>query len=115
MINNKKSNFIFLQVVFLIYSFSGIIAKKASQYQFLSYEFIKWYVIELIIIMIYAYLWQQAIKKSNIVTAYAGKGVVIIWMLIWSVLFFGESIKINNIIGAAIIIVGIGLVAMDDK
>jgi drug/metabolite transporter (DMT)-like permease len=115
MINYKKNNFIFLQIIFVIYSFSGIVAKKASQYKLLSYDFSKWYFIELIIIIVYAYLWQQAIKKCNIVTAYAGKGVVIIWMLIWSVMFFNESIKLNSIIGAAIIIIGIGLVAIDGK
>lgn len=111
--NTKVKNFIFLQAIFLVYSFTGIVAKKASQFDVLSFNFILWYGMEILIIAVYAVLWQQAIKSFDIVTAYASKGIVIIWMLLWSVLLFNESIKFNNIIGAAVIILGIGLVAAD--
>lgn len=118
MINNKKQrvlDYIFLQFIFLVYSLAGIVSKKASQYNFLSENFIKFYLIELIIIFVYAYLWQQIIKKFDITTAYSSKGIVIIWALLWSVLFFHESIKLTNIIGAFIIIIGIRVVLKDDN
>lgn len=110
----KVMDYMFLQLVFFIYSISGIVSKKASQYNLLSKNFIEFYLIELFIIFIYAYLWQKVIKKFSIVTAYSSKGIVVIWMLIWSVLFFNETIKFNNIIGALIIIAGIGMVSLND-
>lgn len=114
---NKKQivNFIYLQLLFFIYSLAGLASKKASQYKFLSQEFLKYYLVELFVIFIYAFLWQQIIKKYDIVIAYASKGVVIIWMMIWSVMFFKENIKFNNIIGAIIIVCGIWMVSRDDK
>lgn len=109
----NKVNFIYLQLIFFIYSFLGILSKKASQYNVFSQEFVKFYAAELFIIFIYAFLWQQIIKKIDIVVAYSSKGIVTIWMLIWSVIFFNESIKLNNVIGAIIIILGIGMVSKD--
>lgn len=106
---------ILLQLVFMIYSFAGVASKKASEYNFLSPKFLGFYITELVIMMVYAYLWQQVIKKFDLITAYSSKGVVIIWTLIWSMLFFHEKIKINNIIGAIVVILGIMMVVKDGK
>jgi drug/metabolite transporter (DMT)-like permease len=54
------------------------------------------------------------LKKFSLFVAYSSKGIVILWGLIWAVLFFQEKIKINNIIGAVIIIIGIVLVSKNE-
>lgn len=112
---DKLKNFAGLHLSFLIFSFAGVASKKASSYPLLSTGFIEFYFIELFIIAVFAYLWQQIIKKFDLITAYSNKGVIIIWMLLWSVLFFKETIKWNNILGGIIVILGIIMVVKDDK
>lgn len=113
--NNKYiKNIVFLQLVYLYYSLIGILSKKVAQYSFGSFYFIFGYLLLLLIIFIYALLWQQVIKRNSLFVAYANKGTVILWTLVWAVLFFRESISANNIIGSVIIIIGIVLVAKDE-
>lgn len=111
-IKNLK-DILYLQLIFVLFSFIGVIAKTASQYDLFSKGFIKYYILELLLIITYAYFWQKVIKNINLVVAYSNKGTVIIWNLLWAILFFRENITINNIIGSVIIIFGIVLVTSD--
>ena len=111
-IKNIK-DILYLQLIFVLFSFIGVIAKTASQYDLFSTGFIKCYILELLLIIIYAYFWQKIIKNAKLVVAYSNKGTVIIWNLLWATLFFQENININNIIGSVIIIFGIVLVTSD--
>ena len=104
---------LYLQLIFVLFSFIGVIAKTASQYDLFSKGFIKYYILELLLVIIYAYFWQKIIKNINLVVAYSNKGTVIIWNLLWAILFFRENITINNIVGSVIIIFGIVLVTSD--
>jgi len=112
-IKNIK-DILYLQLIFVLFSFIGVIAKTASQYDLFSQGFMKCYILELLLIIIYAYFWQKIIKNVKLVVAYSNKGTVIIWNLLWAILFFRENITINNIIGSVIIIFGIVLVTNDD-
>ncbi len=107
---NKLKYIILLQFIIMFYTLSGVMAKKASFTNFLSKEFIFYYALEIVILGIYAIMWQQIIKKFSISVAYANKGMAILWSLLWSMIFFNESITVNNIIGALIILLGIGMV-----
>lgn len=113
--NSSVKYVISLQFIFVYYSLIGLISKKAAQYNLLSKEFINLYVIELVMILIYAYFWQKIIKKFSITTAYASKGIVILWTLLWSFLIFNETVQFKNIIGAVIIIIGIIVVSLDGR
>ena len=99
--------FIILNLVFLLYSISGIFTKSASQYEFFSFEFIVFYGLTIIIMIIYAFFWQKILKKVPLNVAYSNKAVVIVWGLIWGHFLFNESINFIQIVGAVIIIVGI--------
>ena len=105
----------FLQLSILILSLAGIFAKKASAVGFLSVEFITYYCLILFIMGIYAILWQQIIKRFELSVAYANKGTLIIWTFIWAVIFFQETITLNNILGAVLVIAGIVMVFKDAK
>lgn len=108
-------NIAFLQISIMVLSLAGIFAKKASLVTFFSVEFFIYYFFILIIMAIYAILWQQVIKKFELSVAYANKGTIIIWTFIWAVVFFQETITVNNIIGALLVIIGIVLVFKDVK
>ncbi len=104
---------VFLQLVYIYFSTIGIISKKAAQLDFFSFQFIVLFLGLLILMFIYAILWQRVLKNTSLFIAYANKGTSILWTLLWASLFFNESISIQNIIGVLLIIIGIAVVAKD--
>lgn len=116
--NKKKKisikNILILQFIIMIYTLSTVAAKFASGYEFLSTGFIVCYGIEILILGIYAILWQQIIKKFDISVAYANKAVSLLWSIVWAILFFKEVITIKNIIGVVIVIIGTMIVDSDE-
>jgi drug/metabolite transporter (DMT)-like permease len=112
----KKLTFkllILLQAAVCIYTVSGIAGKFASRYDFLSLGFILCYGVEIIILGVYAIIWQQIIKKVDISIAYANRAVAIFWSMLWAVLIFKEPITVQNLIGVAIIFLGTWMVNRD--
>ena len=102
----KVKDILILQLIVLVYTLSGVAGKFASGNEFLSWRFILFYGLEIVILGVYALLWQQAIKKFDLTVAYANRAVAILWSMLWAVLFFSEKIKVTNIIGVIIIIAG---------
>ena len=95
----------------LIYACTSICTKMASQQEMLSWPYLFWIAGAVGVMGIYALLWQQVIAKMPLSTAYMFKGTSLIFVLLFSVLLFGEAITLNNVIGAVIIIIGIILLA----
>lgn len=112
---NKLKNIIFLHFVLLIYTFGGIMSKKAAGYDFLSIGFCFFYGMVLLVSLVYAFLWQKVLKRLPLVMAYANKAVTVIWGLVWGYLFFHERITFFNIAGAAIIVGGVYLVVSGEE
>jgi uncharacterized membrane protein len=106
-------NYIFLHISFFLYSLVGLTSKIASGKEFLSSEFFLYAVLVFGILIVYALLWQKVLKVFSLVKAYSNKGVVIVWNLLWATLFMGEHITVENMIGSAIIVVGIVMVSSD--
>ena len=96
-----------LQAVFFIYSINSIVAKLASEQEQFSIAFIMFYGLELVILGIYALLWQQIIKKFELSVAYANKAVTLIWGMIWGALLFKEQITLSKTAGILLVIAGI--------
>lgn len=116
-INKKKlvKDVIFLQIIIAIYTISTVTAKFASNEEFLSVNFIFFYGVEIVILGIYAILWQQIIKKFEISVAYANRAMSLLWSIVWAIVFFHETITVKNILGVIIVIIGIMVVNSDDK
>lgn len=112
--NIKLKPYLLLYGNLLIYSFSTVCSKMASGYPFLSLGFIVFYGLVLTSLMIYAVLWQQVLKRLPLSVAFANKSVTIIFGMLWGAIFFGEPIKINMLIGCAVIIAGVYLVVSED-
>lgn len=116
--NSKKHlirNIIILQAIILVYTLATVSAKFASGEEFLSFNFIFFYGLEIFILGVYAILWQQIIKKFEISIAYANRAMALLWSLVWAVVFFHENITIKNVIGVIIVIIGTIIVNSDDK
>ncbi|BDF59475.1 hypothetical protein CE91St36_22920 [Christensenellaceae bacterium] len=106
-------NFIFMHLSFIVYSFVGVTSKTAAGQGFFTPAFFLYACLVLGLLVVYALLWQQVLKHFTLVKAYSNKGVVVIWNLLWAVIFFQEVITIENLIGSAIIVIGIVVVSSD--
>ncbi|WP_111931021.1 SMR family transporter [Clostridium tertium] len=112
-----KNKYMQLHIAILIYTFSSVFSKLASDSLSLNGLFAFKTVIMLgglvLILGLYAVVWQQVIKNIDLSVAYANKGISIIWTLIWSVMLFNEKLQVKNIVGALIIIIGIMVINYD--
>ena len=107
--------FLFLHIALFIYSTSGLFSKMASKQAFLSPKFILFYGGMLVVMVVYAVLWQQVIKHLPLTTAYANKAVTIVWGIILGVLVFREQVSVRQVIAAVIIVFGAVLYALADR
>ena len=105
---------ILLQLVIMIYTLSGVAAKFAAGYEFLSMGFILCYGVEICILGLYAIFWQQIIKRVDLSVAYANRSIAILWSMIWAALIFGEHISVQNIIGVILVIAGTVIVNKEE-
>lgn len=104
----SKAKWLFiLQAIVVIYSLSSVFSKLASSYELFSFKFFVFYGCMFLMMMIYAIGWQQVIKYVPLITAYANKAISVVWGIIFGFVIFNEHISIKQIIGAAIVIVGI--------
>lgn len=116
--NNKlKRFFLFagLQLSILMFASTGILTKVAAQYPFLSGEFILLYGSSILVMFIYAVLWQIFLKYIPLTTAYANKSVSTVWTMLFGYMFFEEEISLSMIVGAIIIIIGVFVVVTADE
>ena len=95
-----------LQAIIVIYTVSGIMAKFASAGETLE-KIILFLGLDLLLLGVYAILWQQILKKIDLSIAYSNKAVLTIWGVVWSVLLFKEIITVKTIISAILLIIGI--------
>ncbi len=95
----------------LVYACTSILTKMASRQEWLSWPCLLWIAGAIVVMGVYALLWQQVIARMPLSTAYMFKGTSLVFVLLFSVLLFGEAITWNNVIGAVIIIIGIILFA----
>ena len=103
-----------LQLIVILYSLSNVMSKIASGYDFASIPYIFAYGGEILLLGIYAVLWQQIIQRLNLTTAYASRATALFWSMLWAKLLFRESITLPNIIGVILVIIGTLVVITDD-
>ena len=103
----RVKKYIFLYLTLALYSAVSIFSKLAGRQDFLSLPFILLYGIVLGILLLYAFLWQRILKMFPLTTAFSNKAVVIPLGMIWGALFFDETITVQMILGALVIIGGV--------
>ena len=111
----KVRIYIFLHVMLMIYSMSGICSKLAAGTAFLSIEFITYYGLIILLLAFYAVGWQQVIKHLPLTTAFANKAITVVWGLIWGMLFFHENLTFGKVAGVILVCAGVVLFAVADK
>ena len=104
-----------MYISFFIYSLSSIFSKIASKQDFLSMKYILCFAVIILILEIYAVLWQQILKKIELSVAMANKPIVLVLTLIWAKLFFNEEISIKVLIGIFLIFSGIVIISLNHR
>lgn len=108
-------NILLLQAVFFIYSISSVVSKLASDKEMLSPGFILLYGLDVLVLGIYALLWQQVIKKFELSIAYANKAVTLLWALVWSIFLFREQITVWKVSGILLVMIGIFILNSEEE
>lgn len=106
-------DYVHLYLAFLLFSITSIMNKLASGYSLFSLSFLLFYGLGLLILMIYAVLWQRVLVRFDLSVAYANRPVVTILEVLWGVLLFRESLTWNMVLGAGIIFIGIRMVVLE--
>lgn len=92
---------------FLIYSSSGIFTKIASQQELFSLACFTCFAGAIVIMVIFAVLWQKILKIMPLNKAFLCKSMCVIITMIYAYLIFDETVTISNCIGAMLIIGGL--------
>lgn len=110
---NKSSvgKILIILLAFVVYSCSSIFSKLASQHKFLSFKYLFFLACVVCALGIYAILWQKVLSYMELNKAFLCKSITILFILAFSVLLFGETLTINNLIGATFIIGGLVILA----
>ena len=99
--------YLLLIVSFLVLSTSGACLKMASMQEFLSLAYICYFGLTVLVMAVYAVLWQKVLEIIPLNIAYLCKSSTVGISLLYAYLLFGEHISLQNIIGCAMIIAGI--------
>ena len=96
-----------LLLIYLFYSTISLATKYTSLQEFISLRYFLGLAIVVVMLGIYAIIWQQVLKRIELTTAYMFKGTSLIFVLLFSALIFKETITMWNVIGASLIVGGI--------
>lgn len=100
-------NILMLQGVFLVFSLATVMQRLAVSQELFSLRFFLLLGAVILILGIYALLWQQVIKRFELSVAYANKAISLLWILLWGYFLFNETITISKAMGVVIVIVGV--------
>ena len=97
----------------LLYACVTLFTKYAAQQEFLSLAYCIGLAGALGVMGLYAICWQQVLRRIELSTAYMFKGTSLIFVMLLAWMIFDETITGMNVIGAAVIILGIVLYAKE--
>ncbi len=104
-----------LHFILFMYSLVGVFMKLAFQQEFLSFYFLLFAGLAVLVLGIYALLWQQVLKKLPLTVAFTNKAICIAWGMLWGALFLGDSITWYKIVGSLIVFAGVVLVVTSNE
>ena len=113
-LDNKRNLYAMALVAIVFESLSSSVLKVGGQYPFLSPMYLLFFGLALVIMAIYAVAWQLLLERLPLTTAYLRKGLTYALIFIWAAVFFDEVITLKQIIGMAVIIVGLVVSMSDD-
>ncbi len=111
--HEHTKRYLVMHFSFLLYSIIQVMTKLTSSIKMLSLGFFASYTLILMGYAVYAFFWQQTLKKFSLITAFSNRGSTVLWAMLWSSLVFNETVSWKNILGFLIVLSGIILVNRD--
>ena len=108
-------NILILQAVVVIYTLSSVVAKFATGQEMFSFSFFMFYGLEIVILGVYAILWQQMIKRFDLSVAYANRAMALLWSAVWAIVLFRDTLALKQVLGIAFVVLGTIIVNSDQK
>ena len=99
-----------MYAAFFIYSLASIFSKLAARQVFLSLPYLLCLCAIIMVMGIYAVLWQQVLKVIPVSVAMANKPVVLVFSLLWAVILFKEHISQKMLFGVMLILCGVCII-----
>ena len=113
---NRLKSYILLHICVLLFSFTSVFSKSAANAYneggFTSLRLYLFIFLMLAVCVFYAFFWQIVIKKIDLNIGYANRSVYLIWSQIWAVMIFGEQLTPKNIVGLAVVMIGVIIVSL---
>lgn len=109
----KVKNLVFLHSIIFLYALSSVCSKYASKLDFFSTKWFLIYALQIFILGCYALLWQQILKIMPLNFAFANKSITLVWGMMFGATMFDESLSVWNIVGAAIVLIGVVLMVTE--
>ena len=111
----KVKTYALIHACYLLYSLALVSAKFAGAYSILSFQAIVLYGVGFLLLGVFALAWQQILKIVPLTVASANRAVTIVFGMFWGVVLFGESISFNMVVGAALIMCGVVIMAVQHE
>ena len=115
MAKTDKRVFLALHLLLLFYSLSSVLSKLSAGQPFLSFQFCLCYGGMFVILVLYALGWQQILKRLPLTVAFANKAVTLVWSMVFVALLFHEQIRLNQVIGCTLAVLGVVLFVQPEK
>ena len=112
---SKLNSYILMYIAFLIYSIDSIVSKLASGYKTFSLAYIICFGLMIVILGVYAILWQVILKNMELSRAMAQKPFVLVLSSIWALVIFHEKLSVRVGLGMILILVGLVVLGVSDK
>ena len=100
---------IILQLIIILYTVSGVMAKMASAAESIE-KLILFLGLDLFFLGMYALFWQQIIKVFPLSVAYANRAVALLWSAVWAKIIFCEMISLRQMLAIFIVIIGMMII-----
>ena len=100
-------NILFLSFAVAVYSASGLFTKMASRHDFLSFPYLLCLGGVVLVLGIYAILWQMALKRVPLNKAYLFRSLGVVYGLAIAYFAFHEPITWVNLFGGGIVLGGL--------
>lgn len=112
---SKRRNVIILALIAIFAeSLTSPCLKIGGRYPFLSFGYIAWFFVTVLLLCFYAVCWQLILEKIPLTTAYLRRGLSYILVFTWAAVIFHENISWKQILGIIVIIVGM-VVSISDE
>ena len=110
---NNLKQILLLQLVVVIYTCSGIMAKFASMQETVI-MMLFYFFLDLCFLGLYAIFWQQMIKKMPLSVAYLNRAISLAWSALWAIIIFKEDMTARKLLAIIFVTIGIIIVNSED-